>query len=457
MDIMKSITRGFLRMLGHESAKLAIERDELCEYVVLASLKERGKQVTEVAKKSAEGSSGHLLNSVSLHFPLSLIQEPIASHTLNSGYAWRLALDSSGRWLYSTNNSGLGVITMHDLKSDSREPVRTFNCYQIYNVRGIALEGGGGKEGGAIFVCGDHMVHKYSQEGSFLQTFGTCYPGSDTSHCHDPNGMSVYGDRLYVCDSLNERILVLTIDLEYVCSIDNKRCEDSATSLGHVDLDMDDGLELLDEQKQEQKRQEKQQQQQEEKQQQQEEQQEKQQQQEEKQQQQEEKQQQQQEKQHPGLQQQQHQQHIAATSLDCLCSESVCPLHPYLKHPEDLLFDSMGNLHVVDSGKAAIAVFDSTLHLLHYIKLPVDQLPFPVSMRLLDGHYYIADYHQGYVIVANMVGTVLHQFVVQSQENDMEGFLLVDSREQQYPLGLEVDAAGLIYVSNTCSDQIWVY
>ena len=28
-------------MLSHESAKLAIERDVLCEYVVLASLKER--------------------------------------------------------------------------------------------------------------------------------------------------------------------------------------------------------------------------------------------------------------------------------------------------------------------------------------------------------------------------------------------------------------------------------
>ena len=311
-----------------------------------------------------------------------------------------MALDCSGQLLYSTNNCGPGKITVHDLQSGSSEPTKILCCNDIYNVRGIAVGEGDGKLEADIFVSGDHMVQKYSPEGCLLLSFGTCYPGSDTSHCHDPNGMHVSGRCLYVCDSMNERILVLSLDLKYVSSINNKiygdhvmSHKDHRESHGDCVMSHDNHVKSDTEEQQDLRK--------------------------------------------------------LCHPLQCLCPEEMCPLHPYLKHPEHIVVDDNGNLHVVDSGKSTIAVFDSTHCFLHSIKLPIDLLPFPVSMCLLKDCYYILDYHHGHVVVVSTGGVVLKQFEMQSIEREVKGVAVLSSREAQYPLCLEVDAEGQVYVSKT--------
>ncbi len=418
-----------------EKAKVEKEKEMLREYEVLTSMKERAEKVIQLAKDSPDCSTrSELLENVSLSFPPSLIQEPISSRTLNSSGTWRLAVDGTGRFLYSTNNEGLGRVTVYALQTSTQEPLRSFYCNDIYKVRGIAVtneddteEGDNYDEegrGGFIFVTGDHMVHKYTKEGQFICSFGSCYPGSDDSHCNDPNGLGVFQDCVYVCDSSNERILILSLDLEYIGCISNKRrvesvlyqddqvnspsTTDSVSVTSYHDTIASTEEQIDDDDTDAQSS--------------------------------------------PSPP---HQGHYHMT--ECQCLEGVCPIHPYLKHPEDLVFDRKGNMHVLDSGKAAIIVFAPTLRFQRFIQLQVSELPFPVSMCLFSDYYYIADHKLGQVVVVSMLGAIQHKFAVQSQEKEAGGFVLLDPRVRQSPLGLGVDNSGLIYVSNTCSDQIWVY
>ena len=459
MDWFFSIFRRKSKVASERALMDDKDKEVLREYEVLTSLQERAEQVLKLAKESPDSATrSELLDNVSLNFPPSLIQEPISSRTLSSGGTWRLGLDDTRRYLYSTNNDGLGIVAVYDLQSSTNEPVRWFYCNNIYKVRGIAVGGGKRRVCGEdddeeqeeeeeesesfIYVSGDHMVHKYSQDGQFLKSFGTCQPGSDNSHCNDPNGMRVYKDEVYVCDSLNERILILSLDLEYIGCISNKRREsvvlqqdqedssvilqqdqvDSPDTLQKDQLDSPDAVSLTSDQQETDGRQEEEE-----------------------------------EKSDPEQQNILQHQQRGYGLLECCCLDGVCPFHPYVKHPEDLVFDDKGNLHVVDSGKASITVFDPSLRFQRFIQLPALELPFPVSMCLFENCYYISDFKLGHVVVISMLGNIQHKFAVQSDEKETAGFVLIESRERQSPLGLSIDNTGLVYVSNTHREQIWVY
>ena len=437
------------------------EKEMLREYEVLTSMKERAQQVIQLAKESPDyKTSSELLDNISLNFPPSLIQEPISSRTLDSAGAWRLTVDSAGRFLYSTNNDGLGKVTVYDLQSPDHKLVRSFPCKDIYKARGIALserddtpvEEGTVREvtESFIYITGDHMVHKYTLEGEFVTSFGSCYPGSDDAHCSDPNGLRVHNNRVYVCDSKNERIMILSLDLEYQRSITNRRRKERKSFKEEVDYPCSEVSSVLsdpppplvlseelssDGEKSEDKELEAGEKKADQK----------------------------------DMADQKDAGLLPAVEMppvappqpqeyyECSCQDGMCPLHPYLNHPEDIVFDSKGNMHVLDSGKAAITVFSKSRRFQRFIQLPTEELPFPVSLCLFDDYYYIADYKLGQVVVVSMLGTIQHKFAIQSQELETGGFVLLNSRKRQLPLGVGVDNSGLIYVSNTCSDQIWVY
>jgi len=435
------------------------EREMLREYEVLTSMKERAEQVIQLAKESPDfKTSSEMLENISLNFPPSLIQEPISSRTLDSAGTWRLTVDGAGKYLYSTNNDGLGKVTVYDLQSPDRKLVKSFECKNIYKARGIALREGNNTEveegrvrevtENFIYVTGDHMVHKYTMDGEFVTSFGSCYPGSDNAHCSDPNGLRVYNDLVYVCDSKNERIVILSLDLEYQGCITNKRRKERRSFKEEVDSPYSEVSSVMSDQPSplvlseelslegEKTRY----------------------------------------KEFEELDKKEAYQRDAGVLpvlelppvappqpegyydlMLCSCQDGMCPLHPYLKHPEDVVFDNKGNMHVLDSGKAAITVFSKSGRFQRFIQLPTEQLLFPVSMCLFDDYYYIADFKLGQVVVVSMLGTIQHKFAIQSQELETGGFVLLNSRKRHFPLGVGVDNSGLIYVSNTCSDQIWVY
>lgn len=286
-----------------------------------------------------------------VHQPPSLINEPIYDRTIRglSG-TWRLALDKQGEKIYTTNNTGCGAYSVFSLHEGKRELLKNVQCVYIWNIRGIAVD-----DSENVYLSGDHKIQKYDDEGQLVASFGWCEPGSAWYQCNDPNGLCCYDERVYVCDSRNQRVQVLSSNLEY---------------------------------------------------------------------------------------------------LGCVGDVS------YLVHPEDLEFDDKGRMHVLDSGKRAVVVFDSEGGHLYDVTFPEDEMLFPVSMRMIAGNYYVSDLNKSHIAVFATTGKLLHKILVQSKEEvmeDVDGFVHVDSSISQRPVGLAVDFDGYIYVSNIDSKEIQVF
>lgn len=283
--------------------------------------------------------------------PPSLIREPIQDRGIAGlSSTWRLALDKVGGKIYTTNNQGCGQYSVYSLSEGKGKPLMTVNCSHIWNMRGIAVD-----DSENVYLSGDHKIQKYDSEGKLVGSFGCSDPGSAWHQCNDPNGLCCHEGRVYVCDSRNQRIQVLSLDLEY---------------LGVVG---------------------------------------------------------------------------AASSL---------------AHPEDLVFDDEGRMHVLDSNKLSIVVFDSEGTHLHDVTFPDSAMLFPVSVCMINANYYVSDLTKSQIAVFSPAGKLLHQIFMRSKEEvmeDVDGFVHVDCSVTQRPVGLAVDPDGYIYVSNIDSKEIQVY
>ena len=65
-----------------------------------------------------------------------------------------------------------------------------------------------------VTTVGDHMVHKFTSEGRHTRSIGR--QGKQPGEFNYPNGLRINSqDKLYVCDSLNNRIQVFDLDLNF--------------------------------------------------------------------------------------------------------------------------------------------------------------------------------------------------------------------------------------------------
>ena len=286
-----------------------------------------------------------------IHQPPSLIQGPIHERSMSGlSSTWRLAVDKTGERIYATNNEGCGEYSIFSLSKGKGELVKTVQCSFIWNIRGIAVD-----DSENVYLSGDHKIQKYDRDGNLVASFGWSEPGSALYQCNDPNGLYCCGGRVYVCDSRNQRIQVLSEDLEHLSVVG-----------GASDL----------------------------------------------------------------------------------------------VHPEDLVFDHKGQMHVLDSGKLSIVVFDSEGTYLHDVTFPDDVMLFPVSVCIINDNYYVSDLEKSHIAVFSPAGKLLHQISVCSKEEvmeDVDGFVHVDNSVLQRPMGLAVDFDGYIYVSNIDSKEIQVF
>ena len=329
------------------SGPLPLRSASYTEGMEVVSSLQRGRQKLIIKHSDALV----LTQEVFIRQPPSLIKQPIYARTMSGlDGTWRLAIDQERGRVYTTNNAGSGAYSILSLEEGEGQLVKTVDCQYIWNIRGIAVD-----DSENVYITGDHKVQKYNADGHLVASFGWYEPGDSKYQLNDPNGLTYYGESVYVCDSNNQRIQVLSADLQYQGSIEGGA---------------------------------------------------------------------------------------------------------HLAHPEDVVFDGKGRMHVLDSGNLSIAVFDAEGSYDYHIDLPEDETLFPVSLRLLDGNYYISDLGKSHIAVLTPTGQLLHKILVQSREElmeDVDGFVHVDSSTMQRPVGLAVDCNGYIYVSNIDSREIQVF
>ncbi len=378
---MEVIKRKLSRMFSKDSSEDTKSRDE-CDFYSYPpyALSPKQKEHHQLFFKAS--NSEKFRQNVFISRPFCAY-EPIHSLTIGGlEETWRLAIDKSGEKIYSTNNAaGNAVYYVLTLKKDREQVLRSVQCQYISNVRGIAVD-----DSDNVYVCGDHKVQKYDSADVLVASFGWDEPGGAWYQCNDPNGLFFHKGYLYVCDSRNKRIQVLSaIDLAYVSSIgvgsdkpvggsDDSDSEESGCDGGDAD-DSGGGSNLV--------------------------------------------------------------------------------------HPEDIDFDADGNMHVLDSGNLSVVVFDSHRKYSHSIALPDTQVEFPVSLRIISGHYYISDLSKSHIGVFSLAGEYIHKVMIQSEEEmedeDEDGFVHVVASALQRPIGMAVDGNGIVYVSNIDSKEIQIF
>ena len=70
-----------------------------------------------------------------------------------------------------------------------------------------------------INVSSKHKLQKFTSSGELKECAGSYQASSDDGEFNDPRGITIYDNRVYVCDRNNHRIQVFDLDLKYVDSI----------------------------------------------------------------------------------------------------------------------------------------------------------------------------------------------------------------------------------------------
>ena len=97
------------------------------------------------------------------------------------------------------------------------EKVHTFGSYgdsreQMIEPAGIAVD-----EQDNIYVSSLHKLQKFTRSGELIECVGQ--EGSGDDAFNDPRGVTIYNDKVYVCDHKNKRIQVFNLDLKCIRSI----------------------------------------------------------------------------------------------------------------------------------------------------------------------------------------------------------------------------------------------
>ena len=120
-----------------------------------------------------------------------------------------MAIDESGEKLYFTNNKDAYSVVILNAEGGGEELNQITCVNDIINIRGITVD-----PNGNVYVTGDHMVQKYDRDGSLNKCVGNIKPNS--SHFYDPNGIRWHSNKIFVCDSRNRRVKILTTNLKTI-------------------------------------------------------------------------------------------------------------------------------------------------------------------------------------------------------------------------------------------------
>ena len=89
--------------------------------------------------------------------------------------------------------------------------IKIIGVGQMEKPGGVALDSRGN-----IYVTSNHKLQKFSMDGELLKDIGSNGAGIDSSEFNTPRGIVVNDRKVYVCDSLNNRIQVFDLNLTFV-------------------------------------------------------------------------------------------------------------------------------------------------------------------------------------------------------------------------------------------------
>ena len=121
-----------------------------------------------------------------------------------------------------------------------------------------------------------------------------------------------------------------------------------------------------------------------------------------------------------------------------------------LEDPEDIDFDSQGNIYVVDYGKDQVLVFsEDGQYLRHFGQSGKgkDELSGPAGLCVSGDYVYVTDYCNNRVSVFRMSGEFVHSF-------GKEGS---DRGELDCPWGIAIDRDGFVFVCDAGNSRIQVF
>lgn len=225
MELMNKLKRLFT---GKNSAKPLDRLKDLDDYEIYCSpLDSSYEEGTDLNVSSLQRGRHKLVIKISdvevltqevfIRQPPSLIREPIYTRTMRGFEStWRLAIDQRRGNIYTTNNAGCGAYSILSLHEGQERLMKTVKCQYIWNIRGIAVD-----DSENVYITGDHKLQKYDSDGKLMASFGWYEAGSASYQLNDPNGVVCFGGCVYVCDSRNSRIQVLSMELEHLESIDS--------------------------------------------------------------------------------------------------------------------------------------------------------------------------------------------------------------------------------------------
>ena len=87
---------------------------------------------------------------------------------------------------------------------------------KIIGVGKMEKPGGVALERGNIYVTSNHKLQKFSMDGELLKDIGSHEAGIENSEFNIPRGIVVNDQKVYVCDSLNDRIQVFDLNLTFI-------------------------------------------------------------------------------------------------------------------------------------------------------------------------------------------------------------------------------------------------
>ena len=108
-------------------------------------------------------------------------------------------------------------ISIFDIRG---QKIRIFGSHgdspeQMKYPRDIAID-----DADIMYVSSQHKLQKFTSSGELIKCVGRM--GSKEGEFHDPRGVTLYNNQVYVCDRNNHRIQVFDLDLNYIRSIGSR-------------------------------------------------------------------------------------------------------------------------------------------------------------------------------------------------------------------------------------------
>ena len=123
-------------------------------------------------------------------------------------YCYRVAITSDEQLVVTGKESILVFDKCGKLRSDKPFRLAELVDYKIDDIQGIAVD-----DNGVMYISdgNTHKVFKVSSDHKLLKAVGGY--GSASGQFSDPTGITLFGHRVFVCDYMNDRVMIYDTDL----------------------------------------------------------------------------------------------------------------------------------------------------------------------------------------------------------------------------------------------------